>query len=120
MTRLLVTPEDMNRVHVDTKAANMLAGYLLAVLSEHTLVVDFVKKDGAVRTMRCTRNPLLVPLESHPKDGSLQRGWTATLNEAFVDGTVEFPSTLNVYDLELKAWRSFTVDRVVKVHGENI
>lgn len=72
-------------------------------LKNESLLVTFTKKDGTERTMRCTLNASSIPTESNPKEQS----------------TRSVPSSsLAVYDLDKKAWRSFRWDSILEVKNE--
>lgn len=64
------------------------------------LFVQFIKKDGSERLMRCTLNLDKVPKDMHPK------------NKVEYDNSV----TKRVFDLDKQAWRSFRYDSVIDVH----
>ena len=65
---------------------------LLRILAEGVTIVNFTKKDGTERTMKCTRNPNLIPLEFHPK--------TTIPSDEVTDN-------IRVFDVEKLGWRSF-------------
>lgn len=59
------------------------------------LTIEFEKKNGEMRLMRCTTNLDNVPLDQHPKgDGNKKRN----------------PDVQAVFDLDKNAWRSFHWD----------
>ena len=59
-------------------------------LANHALVVEFVKKDGEKRRLRCTRNMSMIPADMHPK------------------GTKAISTTsVAAFDLDKGEWRSF-------------
>jgi len=66
-------------------------------LPTNEVLVEFTKKDGTIRKMRCTKNPSLIPVEATPKGTGKQK----------VDTTV------SVYDTEVKGWRSFAKDSLI-------
>ena len=71
---------------------------VLTNLSEREVTVEFTKKkDGLLRTMRCTTNPKMIPVEKHPKT------------------TSEIKAGLyKVFDLDLNEWRSFNLETVIR------
>lgn len=84
----------------DTFTTEQMSEECLKVLASGSLVVEFIKKDGTLRTMRCTRNPDLIT-ENYVKK---------------TDGTREpIPGIANVWDLDKSAWRSFAWDDVQRV-----
>lgn len=64
---------------------------LIEALGKGEVTVTFTKKDGTDRTMRCTRNSGLIPVEKHPKG----------------DNTTESGDNIRVFDVEKQDWRSF-------------
>ena len=68
-------------------------------LSENTLTVQFTKKDGTERTMKCTRNFNSIPSDKHPK-GTLEK--TAT-------------DAVRVFDTEIQEWRSFNISNIKRL-----
>jgi hypothetical protein len=68
-----------------------------------SVTVTFTKVDGSVRVMNCTLKPELLPVvETKP----LQEG---------KQPRKESTTSIRVYDLEKKEWRSFTTKNVTKV-----
>jgi hypothetical protein len=77
--------------------------WLIGLLADDnkSTIITFVKKDGTLRKMLCTRNPSKIPAEHHPK--------TETTD----------PSTsIRVFDLEKNEWRSFLIANVKSVDYE--
>lgn len=64
--------------------------------------VNFIKKDGTTRYMRCTLVKDSIPEEQHPKS------WSSTEPKE-----QEKKPVVTVYDLDKKEWRSFRKDSVV-------
>jgi hypothetical protein len=62
------------------------------------LIVEFTKKNGEKRKMKCTTSLDRIPESEHPQEGS-----TFTYNTE---------KSLRVYDIEAEGWRSFRVDSV--------
>jgi|TARA_R110001606_G_scaffold279472_1_gene427961 hypothetical protein len=62
------------------------------------LIVEFTKKNGEKRKMKCTTSLDRIPDSEHPQEGS-----TFTYNTE---------KSLRVYDIEAEGWRSFRVDSV--------
>lgn len=75
------------------------------VLRIHEVTVIFTKADGTERTMRCTRNPLLIPQDQH------ERGRTGKLTN---------PDTMIVWEFD-NGWRSFRIDSIktVTIHHKD-
>lgn len=73
--------------------------YLRDTLKENIALVTFTKKDGTVRTMRCTLKADLLPPQ--------------TDIEEQVQKKTPNPDALAVWDLEKAAWRSFRFDTIL-------
>lgn len=87
----------------------MLNGYL----SEHVVTVNFTKKDGTDRTMRCTRRMDMIPVDKQPKpkiDPIADKDMTIT--EMVVALHDSDPQLFKVWDLDKQAWRSFVYTRI--------
>ena len=62
------------------------------------LIVEFTKKNGDKRKMKCTTNLNIIPESKYPQEGS-----------TFSYNTEE---TVRAFDVEAEGWRSFRVDSV--------
>ena len=71
----------------------------LAILAAGPVLVTFTKKDGTDRTMRCTRNPDLMPA------GSVKG----------TDTRKDHGNLIAVYDLDAQAWKGFFFDKLVAI-----
>jgi len=73
--------------------------YLRDTLKENVVLVTFTKKDGTVRTMRCTLKADLLPAQTDVEEQVQKKA----------------PSleSLAVWDLEKAAWRSFRFDSII-------
>ena len=69
----------------------------LAILANGPALVTFTKKDGTDRTMRCTRNPNLMPA------GSVKG----------TDTRKDQGNLIAVWDLDAGMWKGFFFDRMV-------
>jgi hypothetical protein len=82
---------------------NKFSVWIVDVLKENTATVTFVKKDGETRVMNCTLKSDLLP------------------KVEIVEGTAPKPerkksdTSIAVYDLDVKDWRSFTTKSVIRV-----
>jgi len=85
----------------DKKEQGITRTYLKDILAENVLTVEFVKKDGTLRKMKCTLNPELIPPKIIKEDAK-EPPKKKTVNE----------NVLAVYDLEAKSWRSFTISKL--------
>lgn len=61
--------------------------------------VNFTKKDGDTRDMKCTLLSSLIPQEMQPKSDT----------KKITD------STIRVYDIDAQGWRSFIVENIISV-----
>ena len=78
----------------ETYVANLRAG---------VCSVNFTKKDGTDRTMKCTLDTNLIPASMVPQSDGNTQTEEKTVNTEVV----------KCFDLEKDAWRSFRVDSVV-------
>lgn len=72
------------------------------LLTDQVVTVSFTKKDGTERSMRCTLMPEWLPVKNLPES-------TETTQRAKSETSVA------VYDLELNAWRAFSIDSVKSI-----
>jgi hypothetical protein len=70
---------------------------ILAILAAGPALVTFEKKDGTFRTMRCTRNPDLMPA------GAVKG----------TDTRKDQGRLIAVWDLDAGAWKGFFFDKMV-------
>ena len=70
------------------------------------LIVEFTKKNGEKRKMKCTTNLDRIPESEHPQEGS--------------NFTYNTEETLRVYDIEKEGWRSFRVDSVDAIESTTL
>lgn len=71
--------------------------WIKVLLTERNVKITFTKKDGTERVMNCTLNPDVIPLVESVQDKrekSKEKDYMA------------------VYDVDLKAWRSFIIKNV--------
>lgn len=73
--------------------------YLKTQLFENIVIVNFIKKDGTERKMRCTLQHNLLPQQTD-------------LEEAVQKKTPN-PEVLAVWDLDNEGWRSFRYDSII-------
>lgn len=72
--------------------------WVRSCLKSDVCLVDFTKKDGTKRSMRCTLKPDLLP-QAELTEGTKSRTITATDN-------------IPVFDTEANGWRSFNIRSV--------
>jgi len=70
---------------------------LKTLLHESVIQIEFTKKDGTERVMKCTRDFSKIPAEFHPKEDTEKKP-----NE----------NLIKVWDMEKTAWRSVRVDSI--------
>jgi hypothetical protein len=75
---------------------------LQEALSNSVVTVIFTKKDGTDRTMKCTTMESIIPVQYHPKN----------------TGRAKNQDVQNVFDVELKEWRSFRLNSVKQFYIE--
>jgi hypothetical protein len=66
------------------------------------VIVVFTKMDGTVRSMNCTLNKLLIPIDKVPKGTGSEK-------------LKEDRTTIRVFDTDLQDWRSFKVASVTNI-----
>jgi hypothetical protein len=86
------------------KGIEMLNQYL----TEGPVTVNFTKKDGTDRVMRCTRNFSLIPLDKQPKP---------KLPTDVIE--IRDPQLFVVWDLEKQDWRAFQYTTVKTMALDN-
>lgn len=77
-----------------------LREWLIGVLRKQQVTLTFEKKDGTMRTMRCSLSSDLVPV--------YESKGTKAVSEAVIP----------VYDLDNSGWRSFRVDSLRRIEFE--
>lgn len=75
--------------------------WLKGMLAVSEGIVTFTKSDGTERVMKCTLNPEQLP-KVEIKEGAKPRKESTT--------------SMRVFDLEKKEWRSFTIKKVKQVN----
>lgn len=76
--------------------------YLRTEIFENIVTVDFIKKDGTQRKLRCTLRPDLLPPQTDIEEAVSK-----------LPVSIGIPTSLAVWDLENQGWRSFRYDSVV-------
>ena len=99
---VLTTPYHPTKDWED-KDWNKFTKWLNSMLKVTDMTVTFTKKDGTERVMKCTLQPDVLPVvEVKPlAEGKQPRKESTT--------------SIRVYDLELKDWRSFTTNSITRV-----
>jgi hypothetical protein len=75
--------------------------WLKGMLTTSPGIVTFIKADGTDRVMNCTLQPELLPKVEIKED---------------VKPRKESTTSMRVFDLEKKEWRSFTIKKVKQVN----
>ena len=86
-----------NALH-DLVNSEDFAEWMNDYLSNHTVVVEFVKKNGEIRKLRCTRSMSMIPDQMHPK-GSNKSSSTS----------------IAAFDLDKGEWRSFIPSSITRI-----
>ena len=73
--------------------------WLINLLTQETVAIAFIKKDGTERSMRCTLNMEVIPKDKHPKSKS----------------STDLKDSLAVYDTDKEEWRSFRWDSITSI-----
>ena len=60
-------------------------------------IIEFTKKDGTLRKLRCSLSSEILPKTDYDP-------------ENYTPKKADNPDTLNVWDIEKEAWRSFRLD----------
>ena len=76
---------------------------LTELLKTNVVTVTFTKKDGTVRVMKCTLKPDLLPAQVVNEDKPAKK---------------KSETTIAVFDLEIKAWRSISYDSVSSIDAD--
>ena len=79
--------------------------WLTDMLKTNVITLNFTKKDGTERVMRCTLQPDLLPKVEHKTE----------LKES---KPITEQTAIPVYDLDNNGWRSFTLNTVKRVGFE--
>jgi hypothetical protein len=78
-----------------------------SALTKRVIRVVFHKKNGDLRTMNCTQNIELIPLEDRP-----------SADDAMAYVAESSSKSIKVYDVDVKGWRSFFPDKVIAYNLE--
>jgi len=76
--------------------------FLKLIRKEKEVAIQFEKKDGTIRLMKCTLDFTKIPKEKYPKGIDL----TKILKK------IQSSKILSVFDLEKQDWRSVPFDRL--------
>lgn len=71
-------------------------------LSENVIDIEFTKKDGTTRKMKCTRNLGFVPADKQPNG----------------NGHATTGSTIQAFDLDINEWRSFNTTSLTHINWQ--
>tara|TARA_R110000868_G_scaffold168243_1_gene402901 strand:- start:691 stop:1005 length:315 start_codon:yes stop_codon:yes gene_type:complete len=98
MTNKIISQENTSVEWTDVEWKTF-ADWAISMLKIGPATVVFTKKDGTERTMQCTLEPNVLPKVELKEDKKTNRKQSDT--------------SIAVYDIEAKGWRSFTI-RAVK------
>ena len=76
-------------------------------LKAGVVTFSFFKEDGSIREAKGTLNGVLIPAEDLPKSGADNSSLPARRDSAEVYSAIPF------YDIDKKAWRSFSITRFI-------
>jgi hypothetical protein len=74
------------------------------LLKHDVIEVEFTKRDGTNRVMKCTLKDDMIPTEHAPKGTSEVKANT---------------DVISVFDVDNQGWRSFSCDSIIKVKYRN-
>jgi hypothetical protein len=80
----------------DETERQIFRDWVTGLLQSNTVVVEFIKTDGTLRTMSATLKPDVVVI-TESKTGRVKK---------------ENPEVCSVWDIDAKGWRSFRFDKV--------
>ncbi len=89
---------------------NSAIEFLQKVKSTNVVTIKFEKKDGTLRTMRCTLDFSRIPKSKHPQDVNLPN----------ILKLLHDKGILRVYDVEKEDWRSVPYLRVEWLSADNV
>lgn len=76
--------------------------FLKLIRTEREVEVQFVKKDGTIRRMRCTLDFSIIPTDKKPKG----------VDPIKILKKIQDSKSLSVYDLEKEDWRTIPFERL--------
>jgi hypothetical protein len=81
---------------------------LRSTLQRSVVIVEFTKKDGTTRVMKCTTDLSRIPEEYHPKEKVQEEETEFTVEKPV---KAENPDLFKIYEID-NGWRSFTYSQV--------
>ena len=84
----------------DETERQIFRDWVTGLLQSNTVVVEFIKTDGTLRTMSATLKPDVVVI-TESKTGRAKK---------------ENPEVCSVWDIDAKGWRSFRFDKVKSIN----
>lgn len=75
--------------------------------------ISFTKADKSIREMRCTRDPLLIPVDNNELTKVVE------IKEGAKPRKANF-TVLRVYDLSINEWRSFKLSSLISKELESV
>lgn len=96
--------------------------FLLGALKDNIVTVEFTKKDGSKRVMKCTRNKDSIPAEMYPKneESRFPIDWTNITIHQSKPIRSKPDNIVPVFDTEAKGWRSLTLETIISVDGVDV
>ena len=83
-------------------ASDEFAEWFKGYLDENVVEIEFTKKDGTSRKMKCTRDIGRIPVVAHPSGA----------------GHTTKATTIQVYDVEVNGWRSFNTESLTRINWQ--
>lgn len=83
------------------------------ILNKNIVVVEFLKSDGSIRTMYCTRSPEVIKMYVTYESKLSKEEQIEAAKKDYVNGQVR------VFDLQKLEWRSFLIYRVFSIEVFN-
>ena len=81
-------------------ASDEFGDWFREYLSENVIEIEFTKKDGTTRMMKCTRDIAKIPTDKHPNG----------------NGPSVKSTTIQAFDLDIKEWRSFNTESLTRIN----
>lgn len=105
----------MNNIDYDNKEmleSKEFKDWLNGLLQEqYPITVTFIKKDGTIRTMKCSKNLNNIPIDKVP---AAKNAWDKFQTIAGLT-KVELDKEIRVFDIEKQDWRSFNFSSIKKI-----
>jgi hypothetical protein len=91
---------------------NQSKEWLKGLLREGVVTVNFTKKDGTPRTMKCTLSSSIIPVKDRPAEDYTSGQDLIEEGVVIVSKKKTSVNSLAVFDTEANGWRSFRWDSI--------